>query len=185
LPVKPFKVPAMRFPRVRLTVRRMMAIVAVAGVALALADAARELFAPSDWVDVTVRNVPPGLRQVYLIADGPDGPRALNWYFDKVFAFTTPPRIGGQQWYSNRPADQRFAPVQWPLAERYGAVAQRSDGAWELWWLGPDDLEGPSVWRYIVGGGTAEVRLPDESRATSPTLGFLKQVGLPDRPDAP
>jgi hypothetical protein len=36
---------------------------------------------------------------------------------------------------------------------------------------------------YIVGGGTAEVRLPDESRATSPTPQFLKQVGLPDRPD--
>ena len=78
----------MRFPRVRLTVRRMMAVVALAGVALALADAARQLVAPSDWVDVTVRNVPPGLRQVYLIADGPDGPRALNWYFEKVFAFT-------------------------------------------------------------------------------------------------
>jgi hypothetical protein len=86
----------MRFPRVRLTVRRMMAIVALVGVALALAD-----------------------------------------------------------------------------------------GAWELRWFGPGDLEGPSVLRYIVGGGTAEVRLPDESRATSPTPEFLKQVGLPDRPDTP
>jgi hypothetical protein len=175
----------MTFPRVRFTVRRMLAIVAVVGVAFALADVARQPFAPSDWVNVTVRNVPPRLRQLYLIADGPDGARALNWYFDKLFAWTEPPRIAGQQWYSNRPADERFAPVQWPLANRYGAVAQRADGTWKLWWFGPDDLEGPSVLRYIVGGGTAEVRLPDESLATSPTPEFLKQIGLPDRLDTP
>ncbi len=176
----------MRMPRMRFTVRRLMAVVAVVGVALALASAARQPFSPSDWVDVTVRNVPPELRQIYLIADGPDGPRALDWYHAKVIAFTEPARMG-QLWYRNwnRPADQRFAPLQWPVAKRYGALAQRSDGAWELWWFGPDDLEGPSVLRYIVGGGTADVRLPDESRATSPTPEFLKQVGLPDRPDTP
>ena len=71
----------------------MMAIVAVLGVALALADFARQPFASSDWVNVTVRNVPASLRQLYLIADSPDGARALNWYFDKLFAFTEPPRI--------------------------------------------------------------------------------------------
>ena len=173
-------------PALRFTVRRLMAVVAVVGVAFALAYAARQLFAPSDWVDVTVRNVPPALRQIYLIADGPDGPRALNWYHAKVVAFTEPARMG-QLWYRNwnRPADQRFAPLQWPVAKRYGALAQRSDGAWKLWWFGPDDLEGPSVLRYILGGGTAEVRLPDESRAASPTPEFLKQVDLPDRPDTP
>ena len=174
----------MRFPGVRLTVWRMMVVVAVVTVALALAVGAQQLVSPSDWVEVTVRNVPPALRQIYLIADGPDGPRALDWYHAKVFAFTQPARFG-EAWYSNRPADQRFAPVQWPLAKRYGALAQRADGAWELWWFGPDDLEGPSLSRYIVGGGTAEVRLPDESRATSPSPEFLKQVGLPNRPDTP
>ena len=173
----------MKFPRVRLTVRRMMVVVAVVAVALALAIGAREQVAPSDWVEVTVRNVPPGLRQIYLIADGPGGPRALDWYHAKLFAFTMPARFG-EGWY-HRTADQRVADVRWPLAKRYGALAQRSDGAWEVWWFGPDDLEGPSVSRYVVGGGTAEVRLPDESRATSPPPEFLKQVGLPDRPDTP
>ncbi len=107
----------MRLFRVRLTVRQMMVVVAVAGVALALVDAIRQAFTPSDWVDVTVRNVPRGIRQIYLIADGPGGPRALNWYHAKVFAFTQP-AIGGEQWYSNLPVDQRFAPVQWPPAVR-------------------------------------------------------------------
>ncbi|WP_165226107.1 hypothetical protein [Aquisphaera insulae] len=171
----------MRLPRIRLTVRQMMALVAVAAVVLALVHGARELVAPSDWVDVTVRNVPPGLRQIYLIADGPDGPRAFNWYFDKLLAWTESSQLG-QNWYRNPPSGQRFGHVQWPLAGRYGAVAQRSDGTWELWWLGPDDLRGPSAMRYIAGGGTAEVRIPDESRATSPTPEFLKQLGLPDRP---
>ena len=114
----------MRFPRVRLTVRRMMVVVAVVAVALALAVGAQQLVSPSDWVEVTVRNVPPALRQIYLIADGPDGPRALDWYHAKVVAFTEPARFG-EEWYTNRPADQRFAPVQWPLAKRYGALAKR------------------------------------------------------------
>src|SRR5438270_8885024 len=114
----------MRFPRVRLTVRRMMAIVAVVGVAFALADVARQPFAPSDWVDVTVRNVPPGLRQVYLIADGPEGPHALNWYSSKVFVSTEDPRKFGQLWYRKYPDDERSAPLQWPVAKRYGALAQ-------------------------------------------------------------
>ena len=70
-----------------------------------------------------MRNVPPALRQIYLIADGPDGPRALDWYA-KVVAFTEPARFG-EEWYTNRPADQRFAPVRWPLAKRYGAGATR------------------------------------------------------------
>jgi len=73
----------------------------------------------------------------------------------------------------NYPDDQRFAPVQWPDAERYGAQAQRRDGTWVLWWFGPDDLVRPSPARYITGGGRAEVRLPDASQARVPTQEFL------------
>jgi hypothetical protein len=140
---------------------------------------ARQPFSPSDWVEIIVRNVPKGLRQIYLIADGRDGPRALNWYHSKVFVFEEP-GIDGQEWYRNYPEDQRFAPVQWQNARRYGALAQRSNGTWALWWLGPADLEGPSISRYILGGGSAEIRLPDESRAVAPSRELLKQVGVPD-----
>jgi hypothetical protein len=100
----------------------------------------RQPFSPSDWVDVTVRNVPKGLRQIYLIADGRDGPRAFNWYHSKLIVSEFP-GIGGQEWYGNYPDDQRFAALQWQNARRYGALAQRSNGTWELWWLGLDDLE--------------------------------------------
>src|SRR5262245_46235795 len=62
-----------------------------------------------------------------------------------VYVWTAAPRKFGQLWYREYPDDQRSAPLQWPLAKRYGALAQRSGGAWELWWFGPDDLEGPSV----------------------------------------
>jgi hypothetical protein len=142
-------------------------------------------FAPSDWVEVTVRNVPKGLRQIYLIADRREGVRALNTYHAKVAAFTEDPRRGGQGWYSNSPEGERFGEKQWPNAHRYGALAQRPDGTWELWWLGPADLDGPSVFRYIVGGGKAEIRLPDESRAVTPSPELLKQVGLPDASTGP
>jgi hypothetical protein len=147
--------------------------------------AAREIFSPTDWVEVTVRNVPKGLRQIYLIADGRDGVSALRFYHAKVVVDAADPRHFGAGWYWNRPEDERFAPLQWPSAHRYGALAQRSDGAWELWWLGPADLDGPSISRYLVGGGKAEVRLPAESRAVAPSQELLKQVGLPDAPARP
>jgi hypothetical protein len=161
-----------------MTTRRLMIVFAIAW----LIYLARQPFSPSDWVDVTVLNVPKGIRQLYLIADGRDGPRALNWSHAKVVVDAESPRIGGQEWYRNYPADQRFAPVQWPKARRYGALAQRSDGTWELWWLGPADLEGPSVSRYILGRGTAEIRLPDESQAISASQELLKEVGLRNAP---
>ena len=104
---------------------------------------------------------------------------ADDWYHSKVFVIEFP-GIGGQEWYSNYPEDQRVAPVQWQNARRYGALAQRSNGTWELLWLRPADLEGPSISRYIVGGGTAEVRLPDESQAVAPSRELLKQLGVPD-----
>jgi hypothetical protein len=69
--------PGMRMPRVRLTMRRLMAVVAGVAVALALANGPRQLVAPSDWVDVTVRNVPPGLRRRFgsRMSRGPRPPR--------------------------------------------------------------------------------------------------------------
>jgi hypothetical protein len=82
----------MRWPRLRYTVRRMMVAVAAVGIALGLLEVARRPFAPADWVEVTVLNVPRGLRQIYLIADGPEGPHALNWYFCKVLVWTEDPR---------------------------------------------------------------------------------------------
>jgi hypothetical protein len=170
----------MRLPRQQFTVRQTMVAVAVVGIALVLLDVARQPFARSDWVEVTVRNVPRGLRQFYLIADGPEGPHALNWYHSMVTVWTDDPRKCGQSWYWNYPDEQRFAPVRWPDAERFGALAQRRDGTWALWWLSPDDLVGPSPARYLVGGGRAEVRLPDASQARAPTQELLKRVGVPD-----
>jgi hypothetical protein len=147
-----------------------------------LFDVIRQPFAPTDWVEVTVRNVPLDLRQIYLIADGRDGVRALNWYQSMLIVSEADPRRFGQQLSWNRPQNERFATIQWPSARRYGALAQRSDGRWELWWFGPDDLDGPSLTRYLVGGGTAEIWLPGESKAVTPSPELLKQVSLPEKP---
>jgi hypothetical protein len=138
----------------------------------------RQPFSPSDWVEVTIRNIPKGVRKIYLIADGPDGPRAFSEYRSKVVVFPVPPRFEEEP-FGDDPMYQYFDAVQWPNAHRYGALAHRSDGTWELWWLGPDERDGPSISRYIFGGGTAEIRLPDESRAMTPSRKLLQHIGVP------
>ena len=134
---------------------------------------------------MTVRNVPRGLRQFYLVADGPGGatgPQLVRFHAHRLER--EDPREGGQMWYWNYPDDQRFAPLQWPDAER-DSPRPCPDGTWALWWFGSGDFIGPSPARYILGGGRAEFRLPDVSQATVPTRELLKRVGLPEKPAAP
>jgi hypothetical protein len=138
----------------------------------------RNQFSPPDWVEVTVRRVPVGIRRLHLIADGPAGARTLLWYYSKVFPFTSDPGSREDEWNWNTPPDVRQGSIQWPLASRYGVLAQRRDGSWMLWWLGAGDRKGPSLLRYVFGGDRAEVTLPDESRASAPSKQLLDRLGL-------
>src|SRR5207248_2092442 len=141
----------------------------------------RNQFSPPDWVEVTIRRVPAGVRHLYLIADGPAGARTLLWYHSMVFPFTSNPSSRVDEWNWNVPPDQRRGPVKWPHASRYGVLAQRPDGSWVLWWLGSGDLEGPSILRYVFGGDRAEILLPKESRASVPSMELLDHLGLSER----
>ena len=102
-----------------------------------------------------------------------------------VFPFTSEPDSTSDEWYWGVPPDRRRAAVQWPQAARYGALAQRADGSWMLWWLRPADLDGPSLLRYLFGGDRAEIRLPDESQSSVPSQEFLDHLGLSERPAQP
>jgi hypothetical protein len=166
----------MSAPRVRLYARSLMVVVAVA-----LFLWVRNLFSPPDWVEVTIHRVPKGVQHLYLIADGHSGAHRLLWYHSKVLPFTSDPDSPEDEWNWNVPADQRRADVQWPHASRYGALLQRRDGSWILWWLGPADLDGPSILRYVFGGDRAEIRLPVESQASAPSKEFLDHLGLSER----
>jgi hypothetical protein len=153
--------------------------------AVALLIWIRNQFSPPDWVEVTVHRVPAGVRHLYLLADGRAGPRTLLWYHFKVIPFTSPPGSPGDEWYTNTPPDRRRGSIQWPLASRYGVLAQRRDGSWMLWWLAAGDLKGPSLLRYVFGGDRAEVTVPDEARASAPSEEFLDRLGLSERPARP
>jgi hypothetical protein len=127
-----------------------------------------------------------------MIADGPNGVRAMNFYWSMVMVYESDPRLAGQNWFGITPDnqritpdDQRFGTVKWPEARRYGAIAQRADGKWEVWWFGKGDLEGPSLSRYVVGEGHAKIQLPDEALAVTPSKELLDHLGLPDAPAQP
>jgi hypothetical protein len=145
----------------------------------------RNFFSPPDWVEVTIHRVPDGVQHLYLIAEDRAGAHRLLWYHSKVFPSTSNPNSPLDEWNWNTPADQRRGEVQWLNAIRYGALAQRRDGSWILWWLGPDDLDGPTILRFIRGGDRAEIRLRDESEASAPSEEFLDHLGLSERPGRP
>src|SRR4051794_20794219 len=92
---------AMSVPPSRRVLKTLFGIGVVVGLCTLL-YLLREPFAPTDWVELTVRHVPPGTRQIYLIADRADGVRALSWYISKVIADAVDPRHGGEMWYWDR-----------------------------------------------------------------------------------
>jgi hypothetical protein len=153
--------------------------------AVALLIWVRNQLWPPDWVEVTVRRVPAGVHHLYLLADDRAGPRTLLWYHSKVIPFTSDPGSREDDWNWNTPPDVRQGTIQWPLASRYGVLAQRRDGSWMLWWLGAGDLKGPSLLRYVFGGDRAEVTVPDESRASAPSKEILDRLGFSERPARP
>jgi hypothetical protein len=119
---------------------------------------------PSDWVEVTFRNLPQGTREPYLVADRPGGLRIMSPYVSMVLPFPLPVRLGQQsgQGTDGGPVTDS---VQWVEGRRYGLIARLDDGSWRLWWLGPDDLRRPLFIRHLVGGGEASVRTPDPEKA--------------------
>lgn len=136
---------------------------------------------PSDWVDVDVEPFPRGHDDFCLIAEDARGVEALPWYRSKVLPFEEPPFLGGTFYGGSYDHDgDGFiqASVQWREAKRYGVLVRLRDDRWRLWWLGPDDVQRPSLLRFIVGGGRAVVHLPAEDRAETPTPEFLKRLGL-------
>lgn len=165
----------MRMPRTK----HVVTIILIASGCACLA-CIRDIFSPSDWVMLTLRNVPVGAQQLYVVADRPEGIRALDFYFSMVTAHVEPARLG-HTWFPNRLEDGLVADVQWPVARRYGILCQRKDETWLLWWLDSKDRDGPSKSRYIEGGGKADIRLPDASKAVVVSRELLDQLDLPDK----
>jgi hypothetical protein len=126
---------------------------------------------PSDWVEVTARSVPADARWVYLLAESEGRSRGLVPYHSKVLPF--PDRYPCGFGRGGLPVS-----IEWRDADRYAALARMRDGTWKLWRLGPDDVRKPFVWRHVVGGGTAEFRVPDSSRAEVPTREFVDGLDL-------
>jgi hypothetical protein len=114
---------------------------------------------PSDWVDVTFEGMPPARGGYYLVADTPGGMEVMPEYHSKVFPFDDPVRLLHQRDRLGAGGTE-IDSVRWIEGRRYGLLARLEDRRWRIWWLGPNDLRGPLIFRYIVGGGSAWVRAP-------------------------
>jgi hypothetical protein len=139
------------------------------------------MISPSDWVDVTVGPLPKGYENLCLIAEDSKGISALPWYHSKVIPFTEDPFMGGTLGGGFWDPDNDgviLASVQWREAKRYGVLIHRHDDQWQLQWLGPGDVRRPSVMRFVLGGGNAEMHLPAQGRALAPSRQLLEQLGL-------
>jgi hypothetical protein len=67
--------------------------------------------------------------------------------------------------------------VQWVTADRYGILGRRNSGEWVVWWLKPEDVEKPTAFRYLFGGGvTATIRASGIERATPVPNALKAQV---------
>jgi hypothetical protein len=130
------------------------------------------LISPSDWVDVTVGPLPRDSENFCLIAEDSRGVCVIPWYHSKVFPFTEDPFMSGSLAGGFWDFDNDgfiTASVQWKEARRYGVLIHRRDDQWRLWWLEPREMSRPSIIRFIVGGGKADMCLPAEARAQVPS----------------
>ena len=148
-------------------------ITATIGIVLVVYLVFRTL-SPSDWVDVAVRPMPEGIEQIILIAEDSEGVEPLDWYESKLIPFTIPAHDGG--WH-DMGSEFNYS-VQWKRARRYGVLTKHRDDRWLLWWLEPEEVTRPSLMRYVIGGGRAEIHLPGEARAEKPSREFFENVGV-------
>jgi hypothetical protein len=154
--------------------------IAACVVILALLLGMRSCVSPSDWVEVRLTHVPDHVAFIYVIAEDHGRVQALHWYHSKVFPFTFDPRQGGQDWYWTVGGSERKGDIQWANASRHGILARKKDGRWLLWWLAPEDLDGPSPLRYLFGADRARIRVPDESLAETPRGDLIEEINIPD-----
>jgi hypothetical protein len=148
-------------------------------IAGALLILVHNFFSPPDWVRVKLHRLPDNVRSVFVIAENNDQIRALNWYHSKIVCFTDDPKITGQEWLPQVRGPNREGDLQWVDAKRFGVLAKDVKGRWMLWWLDSEDISGPSVFRYIVGGGQAEIRVPDTRNAQFPQIEFVNRINVP------
>ena len=85
------------------------------------------IFSPTDWVDVTVQNLPADTRQIHLIADVSGHIQALRIYHSKVLPFTEGSGQAIDQWDGGSTKGQRFGSLAVGGSIWRGCSARRQD----------------------------------------------------------
>ncbi len=138
---------------------------------------------PSDWVEVNVRSLPSDADYWFVVAEDSRGISVLPLYYSKVFSFTHYPDLSRLTTSSDRDKSwwKETQSLQWKSAERYGVLIRRRDEQWRFWWLKPEEIRHPSLWRFIISGQSAGIWVPGEDQAVIPSQEFLGQLNYSER----
>lgn len=133
--------------------QKKCAIACALALVVAIVAMFRQLIAPADWVEVHLEQVPPDISELYLVAKKDGQTQPLKWYQSMGYRFLADPKIVGEQWYWTVGGTRRKGDVQWVTSGSIGVLAKLNSNKWILWWLNPEDIDGPSSMRYFWGGG--------------------------------
>lgn len=144
---------------------------------LAVAAFIHHLLYPPNMVELHLERVPPDVEAIYVVARNGQEVAPLQWYFGGVFPDYAPAKEVGEAWFWTVTGDRRRGDVQWRSADSYGILAKRKSGEWALWWLDPRDVEGPSLSRYLHGGGEkVTIRANGIAAATEAPKSLMDQI---------
>jgi hypothetical protein len=138
-------------------------------------------FNPRDWVETTIVGLPADTRFVCLVADGPQGPKAMEWYGFKLFPSSMHPNNDvGSYLDAGDPSgisQPRRQPVAWRASGRVGVLRGAEDGRWQIAWYNPpkSELGDRSV---ILGGGHWAARWQDADEIQETPRNLLSSMGF-------
>jgi hypothetical protein len=137
-------------------------------------------FNPTDWIEVAIEGLPADTRFMCLVADGPQGVEAMNWYHSKLGAFAMHPnqdvttelfRDRSGVTLPNRKS------VAWRAAGRVGVLRGTAGGRWQVAWYNPpkSNLQDRSA---LLGGGHWAARWHDADEIQEPPRSLLSSMGF-------
>jgi hypothetical protein len=123
---------------------------------------------PSDRVVVTVNNIDPSTRLLFLAAETPGGPEPMWWSLRKVTPFSMhPSRCVVSEYDPERNGSKVVKRVSWKGGSRYGVLVRDEGDRWLVFWFSPQEVHLRERY-WVIGGGRASIELPAKEWQSRP-----------------
>jgi hypothetical protein len=137
----------------------------------------RELV-PPDRVAVSINNVSADVRFICLIAETNQGPEAMNWYVGVITpSAAMHPRDCSVSIRVANEGGTLNANFQWKESTRFVVLTRNDQDEWKVSWFTPDEVNLTGR-RWLFGGGTSRIVMPNPAAAEAVSDEFLEHVDL-------